>query len=126
MQIHIERSRCQSTTFKWKDFYNNLLPHKNLGDTTGIPHNEKVLIDIGNIQISRVLNSLGQIDRIAQYGGTLIGLSKSDGAVHIQPSADNDLVLGTAEELDGDTGLDAGLLTRDGCGGSVEAGNMKG
>ena len=103
-----------------KEITSNLLPHEYLGNTAGTPHNEKVLIDIGHIQISGVLHGLGQIDRIAQYGGTLIGLSKSDGAVHIQPSADNDLVLGTAEELDGDTGLNAGLLARYGCGGNIE------
>lgn len=102
-----------------KDFCNNLLPHEYLGNTTGISHNEEVLIDIGHIQISGVLHGLGQIDRIAQYGGTLVGLGKSDGAVHIQPSGDNDLVLGASEELDGDAGLDAGLFTRDGCGGNA-------
>jgi len=93
----------------------NLLPHKNLGNTTGIPHNEQILIDVGNIQIPRILNGLGQIDRIAQHRGALVRLGKPHGAIDIQTGGDLHLVLGSAEELDGDTGLDAGLLTRDGC-----------
>ena len=93
-----------------------LLPHKDLGNTTGISDHEEIVIDVRHVQIPRILNGLGQIDRVAQNGGALVRLGKSDGAVDVETGADDDLVLGSAEELDGDGGLDAGLLTRDGCG----------
>ena len=117
MQIHIDRShanRHSSGKISATIYF--------LTSTSGTPLASLTTRrdDIGDVQISGVLHGLGQIDRIAQYGGALVRFGKSDGAVHIQPSADNDLVLGTAEELDRDTGLDAGLLARDGCGGNIE------
>ena len=43
------------------------LPNQNLRHAGSVSHNQNVLVHIRHVQIARILQCLGQIDRLPQY-----------------------------------------------------------